>query len=308
MKVSKNRLLGLLNKAEVSRNGDNIYADCPKCGFHEFGISLVKDDHPFQCWRKKKCGWSGNIYTLFEYFDVEYDKTYNVDKIDLNLIEKKEVKEDMIAKPVKKPISWQRLMDNDYLNGRGFTPRDYRKYEVGKMLLHPDYVFFAVYQNKQFMGYVGRLIIEDKNKPKYRNSVTDFDKLLYGIDGIIKGVTKTVILVEGVFDKVAIDRKLGLGDNIVDWGCVATYGGHVTKPQLKLLEEKEVELLYLMHESDILNIVKQRAIEMNDIIETKVCYVPEDEDPDTLETNQILSILENAEDPINFNVNYVRKL
>lgn len=48
-------------------------------------------------------------------------------------------------------------------------------------------------------------------------------KLLYNYDTIIEGETDTVILVEGVFDVIALTRKLELYDN-QRVAVVATFG------------------------------------------------------------------------------------
>ena len=46
---------------------------------------------------------------------------------------------------------------------------------------------------------------------RYRNSTeNDFVKLLYNYDAVKEDETDTVIIVEGVFDAIALTRKLNL--------------------------------------------------------------------------------------------------
>ena len=84
--------------------------------------------------------------------------------------------------------------------------------------------------NRKLVGYLGRGV-HSNVIPKYKNSVTDFSKALYGFDELYHDV---VVLVEGVLDKRAIDRKVGMP-------CVATFGAHISVEQIELLKLKGVK-------------------------------------------------------------------
>lgn len=73
---------------------------------------------------------------------------------------------------------------------------------------------------------------------RYRNSTeNDFVKLLYNYDSIIEDETDTVILVEGVFDVIALTRKLNLYNN-PSVAVVATFGKKISDTQIYKLQAK----------------------------------------------------------------------
>ena len=67
MKFSREQLEKLLDKTELDRKGENLKAICPWCGKHEFGISILLEGNPFQCFRGNKCGKRGTIFTLLKH-------------------------------------------------------------------------------------------------------------------------------------------------------------------------------------------------------------------------------------------------
>ena len=120
---------------------------------------------------------------------------------------------------------------------------DYEYFPVGVTgKLNPrfsDYVIFPVEDNHSVVGYVARHTwskkkIDVHNRKakhngeykilRYRNSTdNDFSKLLYNYDSIRPDETDTVILTEGIFDVIALTRKLELYDN-THIAAIATFG------------------------------------------------------------------------------------
>ena len=225
MKLSREKLEQLLSDCRLDARRENLVTKCPKCGYNEFGISLA-ENHLFGCYRKKKCGFTGNIFTLLHYLGkyeeyVTRGEIYSVSNT--NTIEKK------IRSGVNKeieitdspnlslPVGWKSTQSHPYLDERGFTTADYQKYNPGVTKLlskFQNYIIFPVVENKEIKGYVARHIwskskIDSWNKSKekglqiqrYRNSSeADFSKLVLGIDELSEQ-TETLIIVEGIFDK-----------------------------------------------------------------------------------------------------------
>lgn len=299
MILSEDKLKRILTNAKTSYDGKDLYAKCPKCGHNEFGISLVRENNPFNCFRKKKCGWEGNAFDLMKYLGIELPTT-PVNLAEMSKIsEKEEEVLDIWIPEMMYPIGWKRVMDNEYLNVRGFTPEMYERYEVGVMLLQKNYVNFAVHMNHKLVGYVGRAV-HDWVIPKYKNSITDFGKSIYGYDDIKQG--DTVVVGEGAFDKIAIDMKLRLPNHV----GIATFGGKFTNEQIELLKIKDVKKLYLIHESDILDKVKKTAIKLSKHFDTKICYTPKGKDPDTMTIQELEYAYHNAASSIDFNLGYMK--
>lgn len=85
---------------------------------------------------------------------------------------------------------------------------------------------------------------------RYKNSTeNEFMKLLYNYDTIIEGETDTVILVEGVFDVIALTRKLELYDN-QRVAVVATFGKKISTTQIYKIQQKGVKTVVLAYDGD----------------------------------------------------------
>ena len=94
MKLKLETLKSLFPNSFLDYHKENLMTQCPWCGISEFGISL-KDNHTFNCFRKAKCGETGNIYKLLKKIDrvdllgfdgiesIKYDERLE------NIIEKK---------------------------------------------------------------------------------------------------------------------------------------------------------------------------------------------------------------------------
>ena len=72
MKLSPEILKLALKDPQLDHKGVNYVTDCPWCGHREFGIAIYKENHPFQCFRKKDCGEVGTIYKFLKQVDKLY--------------------------------------------------------------------------------------------------------------------------------------------------------------------------------------------------------------------------------------------
>ena len=99
---------------------------------------------------------------------------------------------------------------------------------------------------------------------RYRNSTeNDFVKLLYNYDAVIEDETDTVIIVEGIFDVIALTRKLELYDN-PHVAVVATFGKKISQIQIYKLQCKGVKTVVLGYDSDATEAINKAASTLNE--------------------------------------------
>lgn len=277
MKLTIEELESILINPSLTSNGKNLQAECPHCGHREFFVSIDKENHPSNCYRKKKCGFTGNIYTLAKiagkYKQLIEDgiKNYSFSKIEKQIINDFSKKEYVFLDEIILPSGYVRLNEpNKYLISRKFNIEDCLNYEVGVSKLDPKliskYLIFPVYFLEKMVSYVSRLYIKSDYLPKYRNSETKFENIFYGLDKLYN--PDIVILVEGIFDKIGVDKALSLynikSDNIL---VLSTFGASLTDMQklvLLMLKPKEVLIMY---DSDVYKIAVKTLISINYIFE-----------------------------------------
>lgn len=296
MKLSEEKLRSLLIKP--FRNGNNFTANCPECGKREFGIAINKDNHPFNCFRKKKCGIEGNIYNYLKLTgqrikELPEEKSTQNELLNLNFFQNEQ--ENLLYLPqIKKPLGFKRIYSDEYLESRGFAKQDFETYEIGETNLVrklKNYKIILLYQENKLVGYVARTvynkqICEEKGIPRYRNSDSDFESILGGYDQLDQ--SDTVILVEGIFDKIAADKKLNTNTSIL-----ATFGGKVTDNQIKLLRKKGIKNIILLFESDIIEQIKRYSQKLSIHFNVLIGDLPRGEDPDSLSTEALNEIVNN---------------
>ena len=304
MKLSKIKLEQLLQKTRLSSDGDDLSALCPKCGHDEFGISL-KDNHRFQCFRKKRCGWSGNIFTLLKFLgrtDLYKKGESNVNifsKLESNLDFDNSKEIDLTLSTVKPPPGFKRIYENDYLKGRGLRVQEFQKYKIGKSVFYTGFIIFLIERDFEIKGFIRR----SEEGKVYRNSSDNFSKMLFGYDEIVEGVTD-IIIVEGIFDKIQTDINLDLDSN-EKMKCCCSFGGSLSLEQIRLLELKDIKNVYILYEADILKKLKKAISEVVLKFNNVRAGYLSDKDPGDMNSKEILSILEKSVNFINININYV---
>jgi len=320
MKLSLEKLLELLPGFRVDHRGRNLTGPCPMCGQDEFGISL-EEGHKFGCYRKAKCGFNGNILVLLRHLGKLDEIQQEKSTVLPNKIEKKqqfEDHEDLTIENIKPPIGWKRIYSHPYLDERGFTKEDYLRYPVGITSLAPKlkdfYIIFLTEQQQQIKGWVGRRIqskeeIEKLNlelkakglKPvvRYRNSFSDFAKMCYGIDEVNDKV-KTIIIVEGIFDKINVDKLLKLYD-CEDTKCINTYKAALSPEQIGLISKvgPNIELAILLYDPDVIKSIKESMAILQRYYQVLVGFHKE-KDPGEMNEEDINLVLDTLQTPIEF--------
>jgi DNA primase len=230
-------------RAKRDGSGRNLIARCPICGKEDkFGVytgAKNGNKKPFMshCF---SCGYStktlDRLLALINREDLRITPVAHIETgLDINALlpPSMDVEIDDSLSVIPLPQHYRRYFSHEYLKKRGFTFDDYEYFPVGttggQNLRYNDYVLFPVLDEGDTVGYVARHIlskeeIDSHNRKakasgtfkilRFRNSVeNDFVKLLYNYDAVWKNETDTVIIVEGIFDVVALTRKLDLYDN-----------------------------------------------------------------------------------------------
>lgn len=286
--------------AKKDGSGKNLIVEhCPYCGHAggKYGIYIGKD-----IGRKKMfmahCFSCGHSTTTLEQLlsdigrlDLMVAETFNFnDNQPINgfsFLDDEEIDDSLSV--VKMPEGWKRTYHNKYLQSRGFIEEDYEFFPVGTTrglnFKYENYVVFPIIDNGDRVGYIARHIwdkqrIDEHNRRarhngeyqimRYRNSTeNDFVKLLYNYDAVIDGETDTVIIVEGVFDAIALTRKLNLYQT-PQVAVVATFGKKISDIQIYKLQSKGVRTIVIGYDGDAVDSIQKAGEMLNEYFD---CYV-----------------------------------
>ena len=269
-----------------------IVPTCPHCGKSggKFGIYISKEignkkpfmSHCFSCGRTTKT--LDQLLDLLDRPDLKIAEQASFTPVEVPeffTLDEEEIDDELNI--IEMPESWKRCYKNPYLKSRGFTADDFAYFPVGTTrglnFKFDDYVVFPIYDDGDIVGYVSRHIwsksdIDEYNDRakrngkyqirRYNNSIeNDFVKLLYNYDAVIEDETDTVILVEGVFDVIALTRKLDLYDNhrLVP---VCTFGKKISDTQIYKLQSKGVKDIIIGYDTDASDAINVAADKLNE--------------------------------------------
>lgn len=270
----------------------NLIARCPYCGKEgKYGIYIGKETvrkkpfmaHCFSCGRSTL-----TLDKLLEEIgraDLMVTPTADLSTpLDENLLFPLNTDEEIddTLGIVELPDFYRQIYTHPYLKARGFVYDDFDCFPVGITgglnRRFDNYVIFPVIDSGDVVGYVARHTwskdeIDSHNRKAKRNgeyqirrfnnsTQNDFVKLLYNYDAVITDETDTMILVEGIFDVVALTRKLELYDNS-HFVAVATFGKKVSQAQIYKLQVKGVRTVVLGFDGDAVSAIKQTATELS---------------------------------------------
>jgi 5S rRNA maturation endonuclease (ribonuclease M5) len=325
MKLEADVLKSLLSNVSNDSTKQNFFCECPWCGEREFGISITLENHPFNCFRKTKCGESGTIFKFLKKINRLDILKYGFDEVNfdqLKLIEEGSEELTLELPTITPPIGFRRIFKHPYLEKRNFS--NFNKYTIGVTSIDPkldnNYIIILVFENNELKGYLGRKALSKKaidkyNKVnpdnkiiRYRNSQeTDFAKLLLGYDELVENETHTVILVEGFFDKDNLDKLLELDDSN-EIKCCCSFGAKLSIEQIVKLHLKGVKNLIIFFDGDVVDKIKKIGNNYLDEFETvKVAFHP-NKDPGELNFEECVNVFENLEDAFEFSLSKVKIL
>ncbi len=281
-----------------------IVPTCPYCGKSggKFGIFVGKEtekkklfmSHCFSCGHTTK-----DVNQLLDDIgrsDLKITETASFEPVKIPeffKVEEEEIDDELQI--VEMPESWKRCYKNRYLKSRGFLLDDYEYFPVGTTRglnwKFDDYVVFPVIDNGDIVGYVSRHTwskdaIDRYNATakrngkyqirRYNNSLdNDFVKLLYNYDAVIEDETDTVIIVEGIFDAIALTRKLELYDNHQVAVC-ATFGKKISDAQIYKLQSKGVRNVVIGYDADANEAISRAAEQLNEYFDVMIARIEGD--------------------------------
>ena len=310
-------LLKHLPNAKIAR-GDHVTGGCPICGKDDkFYINYKKalNINPdngkyvgsYDC---KRGDHSGSVYEVFKHLGIlnllpnriptidDYNHDFDV----IPLSEEEDVLE-LIKTPINRNSPYKFNPDIDFLTKRGWTNEELIKYEVTQS---NDYVYMIIKQNSVPVAYIGRSVldatfIKEHNKSKYKAPIqkfknswgVDFGKILGGLDDILEE-THTVIVVEGIFDKVAVDRKLQLY-KFTNVKCVFTFGKSFKDYQVNILKKfTNVKNVIILYDSDALESSIKTANKIQNLFSSVKVASLENGDPEEVTTDELTTALRDS--------------
>lgn len=314
--INDSDLREVLINPKLNSRGQYI-CDCPFCGkARHFYIS--KQTQLFDC---KKCGEYGNIYKLLKHLDKTYllggatvEEKESIKSLRTMALETFEEDEKPLKElpEVKMPVGWKVCRGSTkYLLGRGVTAFDCKRYNIGATDLYSryqNYVLIPIYDGGKIRGFLGRYGAKavPENKLRYNNSVgTEFSELLFGYDEIT-AQTRTVILVEGIFDKISVDKFLNLWDG-PEIKCVCTFGKKISEEQTRKLMLKGVANVILLYDFDAIKDIKKYGLELENNFVTSITYTTR-KDIDECSREEALEVFSHLQRPRQFNENVIGKL
>ena len=293
---------------------------CNFCG-KESHMYVDKTSQLFDC---KRCGESGNIYKLLRYVDKLYllqgatvTVRETIESVRSLLAEEREQEqEDTIPElpVIHMPVGWRVLTaGNAYLQVRGVSAEEAVRYEIGATRMfkkYRNYILIPIRDGGAVRGFIGRYAARrvPEGQLRYNNSVgTEFGSLLFGYDEIVAGATTTVILVEGVFDKISVDRFLGLW-TAPEVKCVATFGKKISAVQINKLVTKQVRRVILLYDFDAVKDIKRYGLELEKFFVTDITFTSKSKDIDECTLAEAAEVFSHFYKPRSFAEDVIGKL
>lgn len=325
MKVNQDKIIKEFSLTSFGSKGwlHSKLLPCPLCGeTQKFGIIFGnKGGGSYHCF-KGKCGEHGTLVQLFRKMNRTDLLNYSVE-IDIKeklapLIEEEDL--DLSTQKINLPVGFRRVYEDEYLQKRGWTKGDFKKNPVGVSSLSPNlkgYLIFLIYEKGELVGYLSRskkskrwhdenLKAVKRGQAKlslrYQNSEgTDFEKLLGGIDEIEEG--DTVILVEGIMDKVGTDHYI-FSSEMEKTKCCYTFGTNVTPYHIEKLVSRGVRRVILMYDYQTIKKVQEFGLQLSKSIETWIAEIEEtDMDPGNMFEEDFEKVLSNLKSPFSYKMN-----
>jgi len=236
----------ILGKSYKRARGNYAFI-CPKCNHHKPKLEInfdtdTKGQNPFECWT---CKFKGRtIKSLLQQLHVPAEQAYEI----LKYVGKGEERFYAQIESVKLPEEFQPLYNasttsltankvRKYLYARKLTDRDFLKYNIGYCTSgeYEDRIVIPSYnENNQLNFFVARTF--ENAYHKYRNPDASKDIIIF--ENLINW-NQPVILVEGVFDAIAVKRN-----------AVPVLGNTLSKSLLRKIVGSGTEAVYIALDKD----------------------------------------------------------
>lgn len=332
MKIDKKKFVEEFNLSSFGAKGflHSKYFNCPFCGGggDKFGIKIENGSGVFNCFR---CGTKGSIFKLLkkinrlDLISSEGEDFSFKDKLEDLLSISGYKEEEISCKEIPKPLGFKLLKYDDYLNKRGFLDWQYKELNAGKCIdpKLKNMVTFLLFEDGKCVGYLSRSKrskewhkknLEEAKRGmcklvlRYDNSKdTKFEKVVGGIDEVIDGETKTVILVEGIMDKANTDRVLGLNES-PEVKCCFTFGCKLSDIQMLKILRKGVENVILLYDPGTIQQVKTTSLRLLKYFNILIGEIKGEKDPGEMDIFDFEKVFLSLKDPIEFYLNRVPEI
>lgn len=298
--IREELLYDLGGKMDGSRR-NILVPNCPFCGHDGFKYGIYVGNNV----GKKRFGMSncyhcnrrvGSLKETLKALDREdlipaETAVLDDSETDISAMLDDEIDDDLVE--ITMPRGYKRCYKNSYLKSRGWEVDDYEYFPVGTNRSiereYQDYIILEVRDAGRTVGFVARSILSKEEIDsynsrhhfkirRYKNSDerdgNGFAKMLYNYDAIEAGTTHSVILCEGPFDVVGLNRKLELYDNkhIVP---IATFGKKISQEQMYKLQKKGVEQIVIGYDNDAKETTSKIAMELDKYFDVLIADIPD---------------------------------
>ena len=252
IELLKGALENVLGKLYKKSKG-NYATMCPFCHHHKakLEINLNPNSPNFGCWNCWVCHTRGrSIKSLLKHLNLPYEQVKSV--LQFVKIENQKEGYGTVPKIITLPEEFQPLSNPNfisfeakrargYLYARGLTDNDFIKYNIGYCTegKYADSVIIPSYDSNNCLNYFISRSLDQNAFQKYKNPDIIKDKIIFW-ENLINW-NKSIILVEGVFDGLAVRRN-----------CVPLLGKFISSALMTKIIENPVPEIYIALDSDAL--------------------------------------------------------
>ena len=241
-KIKRCGILRIANQyTEMKKSGDFYIGSCPNPAHEDKHPSFViQTKGVYESWRCYGCSddrdGSDNI-DFIRWINSKYGKgmsfqeavQYLANFYGITMEEKRDKNESLYRYNLELCRKFQKKLNfehTSYLFGRGLDLNDIEKWQIG---FSDERIMFPILsKSRNILGFIGRLMDEKGQEPKYKNSSTspifEKNKVLYGLDKL-NPKSEHILITEGVMD-VILAHHYGL-DYAVAPLCCHLSGHHI---------------------------------------------------------------------------------
>ncbi len=326
MQINWNRFVEEYNLRPAGSKGfyTSSSLGCPECGSFQSKLGVRPGEMGGGGYNCVKCGASGSLARLLKLMDRKDLLMFEKQSVGVEIRLPKglmSVGDEAVndIRSVELPPFYKRIFSHEYLQGRGWVEESFQHYEVGMVRIGhlKNYLVFPFTHEGVRVGWLARstyskdwhkknLLQHKMDKSKVRLQLrwdnapgVDFGRYLYGYDEITN-LTHTVIIVEGLFDKIRTDQNLDLQSSS-EIKCVCTFGSRVTRDQmLSLFKKKSLRHCILFYDGGTILEMKKYSLplfEMFDKVSVAELPIPKGDevqlDPGDLSPEKCWEIFDN---------------
>lgn len=329
--MDKNNIIKELGLRMIGSKGwyNNKKIVCPKCGKNEgkFNILFTQNSALVNCF---KCKYKSSIYETLQSIDrldlYSKESIINIkNRLDTPFMKIKDKGENKTIPSIKKPLGYLPIKTADpYLNGRKFMKEHYDLFKPGYSGIAPkitkDHIIFLIYQKGELVSWLARSKREKEwhkenlEKVKegnerlilryYNYTGTELSHILGAYDEITP-LTDTLIIVEGLFDKVSVDYEWGIykQDKV---RCCFTFGDSLSIEQVNLIKQTNVKNVILFYDYKTIKESKSASLKLLDNgLTVKVAEIKDDTDPGAMILEEMSEIFSDLKDSLYFYANRI---